>query len=399
MPEIAVEKEKCVKCGLCAEVCPFGCVVLVDGYPEFKDCRFCGICVSRCPVSAISIERRELREEDLSQYKGVMVFAEQRDGKLAPVVYELVGKGLELAEKLGEPLQAVLLGDDVDECAQELLNYGVSKVYVYSHPILRSFRDDPYSQVIVDLVREVKPSILLIGATSTGRSLAPRISTMLRTGLTADCTGLEVDEKGNLLQTRPAFGGNIMATILCPKNRPQMATVRYKVMKRAAPKPNPQGEVEKRTVDARSLLDRTQIVEFRRQEAEVSIVDADVIVSGGRGLGGPEGFKLLGELASLLGGAVGASRSAVDEGWIDYSHQIGLSGRTVRPKLYIACGISGSVQHLAGMQTSDVIVAINKDPNAPIFKVATYGVVGDLYEVVPELIKVIKERGSVGLKA
>ncbi|MEM2964271.1 MAG: electron transfer flavoprotein subunit alpha [Candidatus Bathyarchaeia archaeon] len=392
MPEITVEKEKCVKCGLCAEVCPFGCVVLVDGYPEFKDCRFCGICVSRCPVSAISIERRELKEVDLSQYKGVMVFAEQREGKLAPVVYELVGKGLELAEKLGEPLVAVLLGDGVEECAQELLKYGVMKVYVYSHPVLRDFRDDPYSQVIVDLVREVKPSILLIGATSTGRSLAPRVSTMLRTGLTADCTGLEVDEKGNLLQTRPAFGGNIMATILCPKNRPQMATVRYKVMKRAEPKPNPHGEIEKRALDTRSLLDRTQVLEFRRQEAEVSIVDADVIVSGGRGLGGPDGFKLLGELASLLGGAVGASRSAVDEGWIDYSHQVGLSGRTVRPKLYIACGISGSVQHLAGMQTSDVIVAINKDPNAPIFKVAAYGIVGDLYEVIPELIKVIKEK-------
>jgi len=396
MPEINVEKEKCVKCGLCADVCPFGCVMLVDGYPEFKDCRFCGICVSRCPVSAISIEKRELKEVDLSQYKGVMVFAEQRGGKLAPVVYELVGKGLELAEKLGEPLQAVLLGEDVDECAQELLKYGVMKIYVYSHPVLRDFRDDPYSQIIANLVREVKPSILLIGATSTGRSLAPRVSTMLRTGLTADCTGLEVDEKGNLLQTRPAFGGNIMATILCPRNRPQMATVRYKVMKRAEPKPNPQGEVENRTVDTRSLLDRTQVLEFRRQEAEVSIVDADVVVSGGRGLGGPEGFKLLGELASLLGGAVGASRSAVDEGWIDYSHQVGLSGRTVRPKLYIACGISGSVQHLAGMQTSDVIVAINKDPNAPIFNVATYGIVGDLYEVVPELIKVIKEGKASG---
>jgi len=396
MPEINVEKEKCVKCGLCADVCPFGCVMLVDGYPEFKDCRFCGICVSRCPVSAISIEKRELKEVDLSQYNGVMVFAEQRGGKLAPVVYELVGKGLELAEKLGEPLQAVLLGDDVDECAQELLKYGVMKIYVYSHPVLRDFRDDPYSQIIANLVREVKPSILLIGATSTGRSLAPRVSTMLRTGLTADCTGLEVDEKGNLLQTRPAFGGNIMATILCPRNRPQMATVRYKVMKRAEPKPNPQGEVENRTVDTRSLLDRTQVLEFRRQEAEVSIVDADVVVSGGRGLGGPEGFKLLGELASLLGGAVGASRSAVDEGWIDYSHQVGLSGRTVRPKLYIACGISGSVQHLAGMQTSDVIVAINKDPNAPIFNVATYGIVGDLYEVVPELIKVIKEGKASG---
>ncbi len=334
---------------------------------------------------------QETSKMDLTKYRGVMVFAEQREGQLSPVVFELIGKAREIAEKLKEPSEAVLLGDNVKEYAEELLQYGLDKVYLYQHPILRYFKDDPYSQIIADLIREVKPSIFLIGATSTGRSLAPRISTIVRTGLTADCTRLDVDDKGNLLQTRPAFGGNIMATIYCPKNRPQMATVRYKVMKRAELKTDPQGIIEERKIDAKKMVDRTKILNFQKGDDEISIVDADVIVAGGRGLGGPEGFKLLQNLARLLGGAVGASRSAVDEGWIDYVHQIGLSGRTVRPKLYIACGISGSVQHLAGMQTSDVIVAINKEPNAPIFKVATYGIVGDLYEVIPELIKLIRE--------
>ncbi len=331
-------------------------------------------------------------KQDLTKYRGILVFAEQREGKLAPVVYELIGKGKELSEKLKEPLLAILLGDNIKECANNLLKFGVDIVYLYQNSLLHSFRDDPFSQIITNLIKEVKPSIFLIGATSSGRSLAPRISTMLRTGLTADCTRLEVDEKGNLLQTRPAFGGNLMATILCPNHRPQIATVRYKVMKRAEPKPNAQGIIQKRSVDEIKFLDRTKILNYKKEEAEVSIVDADVIVSGGKGLGCPKGFLLLKELASLLGGAIGASRAVVDANWIDYTHQVGLSGRTVRPKLYIACGISGSVQHLAGMQTSDVIVAINKDPDAPIFKVANYGIIGDLYEVIPELMKIIVEQ-------
>ncbi|MEM2123395.1 MAG: electron transfer flavoprotein subunit alpha/FixB family protein, partial [Candidatus Bathyarchaeia archaeon] len=318
--------------------------------------------------------------------------AEQRSGRVAPVVYELIGKGRMLAEKTREPLYAALLGYNIRGEAENLLRYGLDKVYVYDHESLERFRDDPYTQLIAELVEDVKPNIILIGATSTGRSLAPKLASRLKTGLTADCTGLDVDEKGNLIQTRPAFGGNIMATIITPNHRPQMATVRYKVMAEAEPVENPRGEIEERKVNPEGLVDRAEIIGFQREEGEVSITEADIIVSGGRGLGGAEGFKLLEELAGLLGGAVGASRSAVDEGWIGYSHQVGLSGRTVRPKLYIACGISGSVQHLAGMQTSDVIVAVNKDPNAPIFKVSTYGIVGDLYEVIPELIRRIKEK-------
>lgn len=386
-----MDRSKCTKCGICVEACPFGCITLVDGYPEISECRFCGICVTRCPESAISIATKEMPHVDLSGYKGVMVFAEQKQGKISPVVYELIGKGGELARKLDEPLEVVILGEGMREYAEELTHYGVDKVCLYQHPLLNDFTDDPYSQIIANLIIEVKPSIVLIGATSIGRSLAPRISTILKTGLTADCTGLEIDDEGNLLQIRPAFGGNIMAKILCSRHRPQMATVRYKVMKKAEREESSKGIIEERPIDAKSLVNRTKVLEFKKADSVVSIVEADIIVSGGRGLGGPEGFELLKEFASLLGGAVGASRSAVDEGWIDYSHQVGLSGRTVRPRLYIACGISGSVQHLAGMQTSEVIVAINKDPNAPIFKVATYGIVGDLYEVIPELIKITKE--------
>jgi electron transfer flavoprotein alpha subunit len=277
------------------------------------------------------------------------------------------------------------------EACAELLNYGADRVYLYDNPLLAAFRDDPYTDVISSLVRRVKPSIMLFGATNLGRSLAPRVAVRLGTGLTADCTGLDIDEDGNLIQTRPAFGGNVMATILCEAHRPQMATVRYKVMKPAEREENERGEVVQEEFDWGSLTDRVEILGSATEGGETSITEADIIVSGGMGLGNAEGFKLLAELAELLGGAVGASRSAVDEGWIPYRHQVGLSGRTVRPKLYVACGISGSVQHLAGMATSDVIVAINKDPSAPIFRVADYGIVGDLYEVVPMIIEELRK--------
>jgi electron transfer flavoprotein alpha subunit len=395
LAEIKLDKNRCNKCKICVDACPFGCVILDDQYPRFVDCRFCGICVTRCPTNAITISKMEEISADLSSYRGVMIFAEQRHGKISPVVYELIGKGAELAEKLGEPLKAVFLGNEMREEAEELIRYGVEEVYLYQDPKLEVFKDDPYNQIISDLVQEVKPSIILMGATSIGRSLAPRISAILGTGLTADCTGLEIDKDGNLIQIRPAFGGNVMAKILCTNNRPQMATVRYKVMKKAELKPSSKGNVKEMVFDIGNIINRTEVIDFKKMDSRISIVEADIIVSGGKGLGRPEGFESLRELASLLGGAIGASRSAVDEGWIDYSHQVGLSGRTVRPKIYIACGISGSVQHLAGMQTSEIIIAINNDPNASIFKVATYGIVGDLYGVIPELIKKIKAARKV----
>lgn len=394
MAEIRVLREKCTGCGLCVASCPFQCISIVEDKAVISvDCRLCEICVDVCPVKAIEMEKAE-RTIDLSEYSGVLVFGEQRRGVISPVVYELVGKGRELADKLDERLECVILGDNMKAQAEDLAEYNVNKVYVFDSTLLADFRDDPYTQFLTSLVKEIKPSIFLIGATSIGRSLAPRLATRLQTGLTADCTGLDIDSEGNLLQTRPAFGGNVMATILCTDHRPQMATVRYKVMKRAEKQPEYRGEVVfKETEDV--VVDRTRILSVSTESEDVSLAEAQIIVSGGKGLGNPEGFRLIEELANALGGAVGASRLVVDDGWVPFKHQVGLSGKTVRPKLYIACGISGAVQHLAGMQTSDVIVAINKDPSAPIFKVADYGIVGDLYEIIPEIIRFVKEKNVV----
>jgi electron transfer flavoprotein alpha subunit len=325
-------------------------------------------------------------------HRGVLVFGEQH-GRISSVVYELLGKGRELADKLGEDLYCVVLGSEVQAGAENLLEYGVDRVYLFDDPVLAQYRDDPYVHVLGEFVGETTPSVVLIGATPIGRSLAPRLATKLRTGLTADCTGLDIDADGHLVQTRPAYGGNVMATIITREARPQMATVRYKVMKSATRTPERRGDLLTLPVDP-DVVDRTRIVNTYQAQEEKSLTEADVIVSGGKGLGSPEGFKMLKRLADALGGVVGASRVVVDEGWIEYKHQVGLSGKTVRPKLYIACGISGAVQHLAGMQTSDTIVAINNDPAAPIFRVADYGIVGDVYEVVPEIIQQASRLGQ-----
>jgi electron transfer flavoprotein alpha subunit/NAD-dependent dihydropyrimidine dehydrogenase PreA subunit len=389
---ISVAKDKCTSCSLCVTACPFAAIEMENGYPVFLDeCRLCGACVEACPEDAIAIKETK-KEADVSEYEGVLVYAEQRKGVVHPVAYELLGKGRELADQLEEDLYAVVIGKDVDKGAEELAVRGADKVFMYSDPALEDFRDDPYSALLEELVREEKPSIFLIGATAAGRSLGPKVAACLETGLTADCTGLDIDpETRLLLQTRPAYGGNIMATIICTNNRPQMATVRYKVMREAEIDPSRKGEIILKPVDMSKIPDRVKVLDFQPAPDVVSIVDADIVVSGGKGLGEPKGFEVIRELAQALGGAVGASRPTVDEGWMEYRHQVGLSGRTVRPKLYMACGISGAVQHLAGMKTSDVIIAINEDPDAPIFSVSSLGAVGDLYEVVPRLIEKIKE--------
>jgi electron transfer flavoprotein alpha subunit len=319
----------------------------------------------------------------------VWVFAEQREGRLAPVALELLGAGRRLAEQLEVPCSAVLFGATEAE-AQELLCWGAD--VVYHCPELSQFNDELYAGLLSALINTHRPEIVLAGATAIGRSFLPRVAARLRTGLTADCTGLDIDPQSrNLIQTRPAFGGNIMASILCPSRRPQMATVRPRVMKPGRYEPQRQGQVIR--VKAPQVKPRTELLEsFREGPSEkVDLQEAKVIVSGGRGMGGPEGFRLLQELAELLGGVVGASRAAVDEGWMPYSRQVGQTGKTVCPRLYIACGISGAVQHLVGMQSSDVIVAINKNPQAPIFNVATYGIVGDAFRILPLLIRRLKE--------
>lgn len=394
---ISVDKEKCIGCSLCESACTFGALVMEEGYPRFLDnCRLCGECVQACPQDAIVIEEAAT-DVKFSNHKGILVFAEQWKGKVHPVSFELLGKGRELADQLGEQLFAVIIGSELGDAVKELTMRGADKIFVFDHPKLEDFRDDPYSAILDDLVKEEKPSIFLIGATSIGRSLGPKVAACLETGLTADCTSLDIDPESRLLlQTRPAYGGNIMATIICTNTRPQIATVRYKVMKEAEKDPTNESEIILKAVDINNLPDRVKIIDFSPAEEQVSIIDADIIVSGGKGMGDLKGFEVIQELAEALGGAVGASRPTVDEGWIAYNHQVGLSGRTVRPKIYLACGISGAVQHLAGMKTSDVIIAINKDAEAPIFSVSSLGAVGDLYEVIPPLVEKIKERKENG---
>ncbi len=395
MSRIRVDKEKCTGCGLCVNICPFSAISLVDNKAaiDLEKCTLCGACAQICKPKAIEIKKEDKPQKDFSQYKGVWVFAEQREGNISSVSFELLNKARELAKDLDTYVGAVFLGNKIKEKAESLVWRGADKVFVVEDPYLENYVAENYTRAIVELIKKYKPQVFLAGATSSGRSLVSRIAVTIYTGLTADCTGLDIDkEKKRLIQTRPAFGGNIMAEIITPNFRPQMATVRHKVMPEAQEDKSRKGEIifEK---DLDNIIDkRIKFVDFIREAANtINITEADVIVSGGRGLGKPENFKMLEELAETLGGAVGASRAAVDAGWIPYSHQVGQTGRTVCPKMYIACGISGQIQHLVGMQSAKTIIAINKDPDAPIFKVADFGIVGDVFEVVPLLTKKLKE--------
>ncbi|MEM4245695.1 MAG: electron transfer flavoprotein subunit alpha/FixB family protein [Candidatus Bathyarchaeia archaeon] len=326
-----------------------------------------------------------------SRHRGILIFAEQHEGIIAPAVFELLGKGRELSEALQEPLECILFGKDIIGRAKQLATYGVDSVHVIDHPALKYPMEEVYAQAVYQVVEEIRPSVLLIGATSLGKSLAPRIAAKLRAGLTGDCIDFDIDTDGNFIQVRPSYSFNVLATIICPHHRPQIATVRSRAMERAEPILERECKIVEHEFDPGELSEIKQIVEFRKEVETVSLVDADVVISGGKGLGNSEGFSILRDLAEELNGAVGASRAAVDEGWIGYTHQVGLSGRTVRPKLYVACGISGAIQHLAGIRSSEVVVAINKDPSAPIFKYATIGIVGDVYDVIPKLINRIRE--------
>lgn len=390
MAFLIIDTDTCIGCGACVQVCPFGALEMAGSVAAVNDnCTACGACIPECPVEALSLPEKAAAAADRpdpSTYNGVWVWVEQFQGRAASISWEMMGQGRILADRLGTTLTACVLGENVEGVAKEAIAYGADRVFLADHPTLRVYRTDPYSQILVDLVRQHRPAIFLLGASTRGRDLAGSVATPLYTGLTADCTGLEIDpETGLLQQTRPAFGGNIMATILTPNHRPQMATVRHRVFEMPAPDPARQGQIVRVPVNLVEDEIVTKVLDFVIEEGDVNLADARVIVSGGRGVGGPEGFEPLRELAQVLGGAVGASRSAVDAGWIPYAHQVGQTGRTVRPDLYIACGISGAIQHRAGMSTSRVIVAINKDPEAPIFEIATYGIVGDVKEVIPAL--------------
>lgn len=396
MAKLLIDKDTCTGCESCIPACPFGALSMKEGIAVVDEkCTFCGACVDVCPVSAITLEKEEKAVTiDTGAYKDVWVFIEHEHGKVANVSFELLGEGKKLADVLGCKLCGMIFGEKVDDFIKEAMAYGVEKVYVTESPVLKQYRTDPYACAAVNLIRKYKPEIVLFGATTQGRDFAGTVATTLETGLTADCTGLDIDpETKYLRQTRPAFGGNIMATILdYPNYRPQMSTVRPKVFPMPPRDDSRKGEVIREPLPMTEEQVGTKVLEFIKGTETVNLVDAEIIVSGGRGLGSGENFKVIRELAGVLGAAVGASRAAVDSGWIPYEHQVGQTGRTVRPKIYIACGISGSIQHQAGMKTSDIIVAINKDPEAPIFKIATYGIVGDLFTVVPMLAQEFKKR-------
>jgi electron transfer flavoprotein alpha subunit len=411
---VIVNKEKCKGCKLCIKSCPFEAISMVGAVAEINEkCTACNQCIESCPFEAIEKTESEIKKQDLSEYKNIWVYAEQRKGKLMNVSLELISEGKRLAKEMeeGTKVYAMLIGNNVGELAKECYKYGADGVYLIEDSLLENYTTDAYTKVAVDAMKKHKPEIVLYGATHIGRDLAPRIAARLDTGLTADCTRLDVkvatykeyaqknttldiktlDSEGEgtkFLQTRPAFGGNLMATIICPNTRPQMATVRAGVMQKKEIDEALTGELItiKPEIEAKDI--RTHLIEIVKTAKEVvSLTDAEIICSGGRGLGDETGFELIKKLAEKVGGSVGASRAAVDSGWIDHAHQVGQTGTTVKPKIYFACGISGAIQHLAGMQSSDIIIAINKDAEAPIFEMADYGVVGDLFKVIPQIIE------------
>lgn len=393
--EISVNESTCTGCSLCRTVCLYDAIEIKDGKAVINDsCVFCGACIDTCKFDSIKITGLE-QEKDFSDYSGIFVYIETHNGKIADVGLELVSEGKKLADDLGVKLSAVAVGTGIDKSAGTVFEYGADHLYLVDSPVFEYNIDDIYSKVLVQIISKYKPEIFLAGATSFGRTLVPKVAAILKTGLTADCTGLAIDkEKKILLQTRPTFGGNILATIITRNARPQMATVRPHVMEKKKIGDRPKdtaGRTTRIEIDEKNFKTKYKCLGTETEKGEkINITDYDVIVSGGRGLGGGEKFELLKELADALGGVVGASRAAVDSGWISYPHQVGQTGKTVNPKIYIACGISGAIQHLAGMQTSDIIIAINKDADAPIFKIANYGIVGDLFEIIPLLIKRIK---------
>lgn len=414
---------RCIACGArCESSCPINIITMNDaGEPliDTEKCIGCVKCVKVCPAQAIDLfftpgEQQILDElmktagdeaEDddpeaaalaakLSAYRGVWVFIEQTEGEPARVSWELLGKGRELADAIGVELIAIVLGENVEALCHEAFAYGADKAYLVDAPVFKHYRTKAYLMALCHLIDGRKPEIILMGATGLGRDLAGAVATVVGTGLTADCTGLAVDDKRNLMQTRPAFGGNIMATIMCDKYRPQMATVRPHVMTLPERKEGASGEIIRIScpVEEKNILTKVlEVINDKKGKDHVDVSGAEFIVSGGRGMMGPANFAMLKELADELGGVVGASRSAVDAGWMPHDRQVGQTGKTVRPKIYIACGISGAIQHLVGMQDSDLIIAINRDKEAPIFEVAHYGIVGDLFQVVPELTRGIRE--------
>ena len=389
---ICIEIDLCNGCKLCLKACPYGAVELEEGKARILErCTGCGACMEACKQKAIQTDAQPRSIPDFSDRKGVWVFAEQRGGKLNRVTLELLGKARELADTLNQDVSALLLGHGVSDLGETLISYGAQKIYLVEHPTLKDYRTTAYTQVIQGLVNQFKPNVFLVGATHLGRDLAPRVSRRVGVGLTADCTELEIDpDESILLQTRPAFGGNVMATIANRYSRPQMATVRPGVME-AEERLDNKGDILKHEISLFEEDMDTRVLEVvKEKRRRVDLSQAKVIVAGGRGVGDAGRFKVLEDLAVVMGGEVAGTRVAVEEGWIPSDRQIGQTGQSVRPELYIACGISGAIQHRAGMMNARYVIAINKDPRAPIFQVADWGMVGDLHEVIPEMMAQLK---------
>ncbi|MHA1230003.1 MAG: FAD-binding protein [Candidatus Helarchaeota archaeon] len=395
---IKIDIKLCDGCGKCIEVCKSGCIHLTGGKAQVivEKCDLCGKCVEACPIQAITIERGtvEIQKLDFSKYRGVWIIGEHHDNKIQDYVYQIIGKGRDLANKLGVKLSVIILGWNLDDQINELGNYGVDEVYYVKSPILKYYYSELYVDILTELIHKYKPEIVLIASTPIGRDYAPRLAKRLNTGLTADCTGLDIDLENRylLLQTRPTFGGNIMATIRTPRSRPQMSTIRPGMFK-IPPKIKKEVKINviEKNLDDSNL--RIKILDIIKKERKtIDLEEADIIIAGGRGVGSKENFKLIEELAKELNGEVGGSRVAVELGWIDSERQIGQTGKIISPKLYIACGISGAIQHRVGILGSKIIVAINKDPNAPIFEVAHYGIIGDLHKILPAFIREIRRR-------
>ncbi|MDA3955125.1 electron transfer flavoprotein subunit alpha/FixB family protein [Oceanispirochaeta sp.] len=390
------------------DLCPFAAIACGPASEDYIEitaaCKMCGLCVKNGPAGVFELieiddshpGKKPLNKED---WKGIAVYIDQVEGEVHPVSFELIGKARELAAKVNAPVYALCMGSGIASMARQTLLYGVDKVFVYDQKELEHFRIEPYTAVFEDFINEVKPSVCLVGGTTVGRSLAPRTAARFRTGLTADCTFLDIKENTDLDQIRPAFGGNIMAHIHTPAHRPQFATVRYKIFSapEALLESEVRGVVEERQLPVEKLSSRIEVLEVKPKVLDVGIEEAEVIVVAGRGVKKQEDLKMLEELASSLGGQLAATRSLIEAGWADPRKQIGLSGRTVKPRLIITCGVSGAIQFVAGMNSSELIIAINTDAAAPIMKVAHIALEGDLYEILPFLLEDIKSRADAAV--